>query len=113
MLVCILGSGGRELSDQSCCGRTTWQCLQTLSHESFLTDYLGLCHFWTVVHTNTIDPNDEEEVEHTLDSVEPPPTVSTSRDCWASSSQATTLPDFLADHTVRAIGTHQLCLAAP
>jgi hypothetical protein len=84
-----------------------------LSHESFLTDYLGLRHFWTVVHTNTMDLNDEEEVERTLDSVKPPPTASTFRDRWASSSQAMTLPDFLADRIVRAISTHQLHLAAP
>jgi len=60
-----------------------------------------------------MDPIDEDEVEHALDFVEQPLTASGSRDRWATRPQATPLPDFLADRTVRALSTYQIHSAAP
>ena len=58
-----------------------------------------------------MDANDDNKVEEVLDSVNPPSLPAVHRERWASSSQLSSLPDFLSEQTIRAITSHQVRLA--
>ena len=58
-----------------------------------------------------MDTNDDNEVEEVLQGLDPPPLPPAYRERWASSSQLSSLPDFLSDRTIWAISSHQLRLA--
>jgi hypothetical protein len=52
-------------------------------------------------------------MEDALEYVDPPPTRSSLMEQWATTSQVTSLPEFLGDRTVRSITAFQVHLARP
>ncbi len=63
------------------------------------------------VKTCIMDANDDNEVEEALQAVDPSPLPTVYHDWWATSSQLSSLPDFLSERMIRAITSHQVLLA--
>jgi hypothetical protein len=83
-------------------------------------DHVFLCsalirnaqHWLTVYDQNHImNVDDNHKVKDVLEYDDSPSTQSGARDWWASLSQATSLPDFLSNQTMRSICTHQVHMA--
>jgi hypothetical protein len=58
-----------------------------------------------------MDVNNDDKGSEALQAVDPPPLAAVYHERWASSSQISSLPDFLSDRTIRAISSHQVRLA--
>ena len=58
-----------------------------------------------------MDANDDNEVEEVLQGLDPPLLPAVYHEWWVSSSQLSSLPDFLSDWTIWAISSHQVQLA--
>ena len=76
---------------------------------------IRIAQCWLTVHNKNhiMDVDNDHEVELVSEYDDPSSTQSGSRDRWASLSQATSLPDFLSNRTVRSICTHQVHMATP
>jgi hypothetical protein len=58
-----------------------------------------------------MDANDDNEVKEALDTINPPSLLAVHHERWVSSSQLSSLLDFLSEQTIRAITSHQVWLA--